>query len=129
MRRYFYAKRTRPRGGGNREEHLRRGGDHAGGGARAGAVCQIVLARTTAVTAVNQVIKTLAVFAGCLLCLRPGKCLLKGAAAGLGTVVVTYFLFAIVAGEISFGWSNVLDWVFGVAIGAVSGIVAGFVRK
>ena len=82
-----------------------------------------------AVTASGQVIKAAAVFAGCLLALRPGRCLVKGAACGLGTAVVTYFLFAVVAGEISFGWATVLDWLFGAAVGAVGGFVAGLVKK
>ena len=83
---------------------------------------------STAVAAVNQIIKALAVFAGCMICLRPGRCLLKGALSGLGVIVLTYFLFAIIAGSISFGWTNMLDWLFGAAVGAVSGLVAGYVR-
>ncbi len=81
-----------------------------------------------AIFAVNQVIKAVSIAAGCLLCIRPCRGLLKGAVSGVGVIVLTYFLFAILAGEISFGWQNVLDLLFGALVGAVSGLLAGYIR-
>ncbi len=82
-----------------------------------------------AITAVNQVIKAVAIFVGCMVCVKPGRGLLKGLVSGVAVIILTYFLFAILAGEISFGWTNVLDLVFGALVGAVSGFVAGFVKN
>ena len=76
---------------------------------------------------VNQIIKLLSVAAGCRLCLRE-KPVLCGALAGAGTAVVTYFLFAAVAGSISFDWGNVADLFFGALAGAIGGAIAGLLR-
>ena len=56
---------------------------------------------SSVITPVNQVIKALAIFLGCLLSLRDTKGWLKGAIAGILVILFT-------AGEISFGLSNVL---------------------
>lgn len=77
---------------------------------------------------VNQVIKVVSIFLGCFLCIRPGKSAVKGAICGLGTVIVTYFLFAIIAGEISFGWGNVLDLAFGTLAGLISGAICALAK-
>ena len=77
---------------------------------------------------VHQLIKMAAIFTGCFVCLRPGRALAKGAICGVVVILATYFLFAIVAGEISFGWKNVLDWLFGGVVGAISGIVCAAVK-
>lgn len=82
-----------------------------------------------AITAVNQVIKAVAIFVGCMVCVKPGRGLLKGLVSGVAVIILTYFLFAILAGEIAFGWTNVLDLVFGALVGAVSGFVAGVVKN
>lgn len=82
-----------------------------------------------AITAVNQVIKAVAIFVGCMVCVKPGRGLLKGLVSGVAVIILTYFLSAILAGEIAFGWTNVLDLVFGALVGAVSGFVAGFVKN
>ena len=82
-----------------------------------------------AIMAVNQVIKAVAIFVGCMVCVKPGRGLLKGLVSGVAVIILTYFLFAILAGEIAFGWTNVLDLVFGALVGAVSGFVAGFVKN
>ena len=82
-----------------------------------------------AITAVNQVTKAVAIFVGCMVCVKPGRGLLKGLVSGVAVIILTYFLFAILAGEIAFGWTNVLDLVFGALVGAVSGFVAGFVKN
>ncbi len=77
---------------------------------------------------VNQVIKMLAVFLGCFVCLRPTRAVLKGAVSGIGVILLTYFLFAVIGGAISFGWGNILDIVFGAIVGAISGIVCTLVK-
>lgn len=77
---------------------------------------------------VNQIIKLLAVFTGCLLCLKPGKSVVKGLIVGAGVIVLTYFLFAAIAGEISIGWSNLLDLLFGAAAGGISGAICALVK-
>lgn len=84
---------------------------------------------STVIMPINQVIKMLAIFLGVFLCLKPGKTALKGAICGAAVVILTYFLFAIIAGEISFGWSNVLDLLFGVIAGLISGIIASLVKS
>ncbi len=78
---------------------------------------------------VNQIIKMLAIFLGCFLCIRGSRPVLRGAASGVGVTIVTFFLFAIIAGELSFGWGNLLDLLFGAIAGGISGAVSALARK
>lgn len=78
---------------------------------------------------VNQVIKYLAIFLGCFFCIRTDKRIAKGAVSGFCVAVLTYFIFAAIAGSISFGWANIIDFICGALAGAISGAIAGLVRS
>ena len=78
---------------------------------------------------VNQIIKMLAVFAGCFLCIRGSRPVVRGLISGVITVAVTFFLFAAIAGELSFGWGILLDLLFGAVAGGISGAISALARK
>ena len=55
--------------------------------------------------------------------------LLACMAIGAIVAIVTYFLFAIVAGSISFGWMNLFDVLFGAAAGGISALIAAAAKN
>ncbi|MFR5102294.1 MAG: TIGR04086 family membrane protein [Christensenellaceae bacterium] len=73
---------------------------------------------------VNQCIKALAILFGCFFALRGEKGWLKGLAAGILTVMLTYLVFAMVGGDFSLSWLILAELAFGAVAGALSGIVA-----
>ena len=77
---------------------------------------------------VNQLIKMAAIFTGCFVCLRPGRALAKGAICASPSSSRPIFCSRSSRGEISFGWKNVLDCLFGGVVGAISGIVCAAVK-
>ena len=84
---------------------------------------------SSVITPVNQAIKFAAVFIGCFFCIRPGKAFFKGLLCGAVVAAVTYCLFALIAGGISFGWMNLLDLLLGGAAGGISACIAAAARK
>ncbi len=78
---------------------------------------------------VNQAIKYIAIFLGCFFCIRTDRRILKGAISGLCVTLLTYFIFALIAGAISFGWANVLDFIFGALAGCISCAIVGLIRN
>ena len=78
---------------------------------------------------VNCFIKILAIFIGCLFSLRGNKGFLKGALVGLVGTLVIFSVFALIGGELAFGLPFLIDLVFGLVIGCVSGIVTVNIRK
>ena len=78
---------------------------------------------------VNQFIKILSIFFGCFFCVSGKNGLIKGAIIGVLSMVITYLLFALIGGEISFGKPFFLDLVFGLIVGGISGIIAVNVKK
>ena len=81
------------------------------------------------IRAVNQFIKSLAVFIGCFFSLRGRFGWLKGAITGLFVFVLTYLVFALVAGTRLFDKGFLIDLLFGTAIGLIFGIISVNVRK
>lgn len=73
---------------------------------------------------VNQLIKVLSVFGGCVFAVRGEKGFLKGAVIGLASSTLSALLFGLIAGGIS-GLPGVLvDIVCGAVMGAVSGAIS-----
>lgn len=87
-------------------------------------VIQLFSIPTSVVKPINQVLKILSIAAGGLIFIRGGRGLIKGAIYGVIAVVVTYFLYAAIAGAISFSWKFLVELIIGGAAGAVSGIIA-----
>ena len=52
----------------------------------------------TLITAINWIVKCMAVFVFCMLCIRRERAFLKGLIAGLVAVFLTMFLFAAIGG-------------------------------
>ena len=76
------------------------------------------------ITAVNQVIKVVALFVGILLGLKGQKGgLIVGAIVGLLFTLLSFAIFSLISGELNFGKITVYDFFIGLGVGAVSGIL------
>lgn len=77
---------------------------------------------------VNQFIKIISVFIGCLFSFSGEKGLIKGAITGLTVTVITYLIF-LLFGAASFGTCFFIDLALLTVVGAISGIIAVNVKK
>ena len=78
---------------------------------------------------VNQILKTVALFFGVLLCVRGEKGLLKGMLAGLFYAMLSYLSFSAVGGDFSLSWLILVEVLFCVFVGALSGIFAVNIKR
>lgn len=78
---------------------------------------------------VNQFIKAFSVLFGCLLFVRGSKGWLKGAVAGIMTIMLTCLVFTLIGGGKALSWLIALELLFGAAAGALSGIAAVNLRR
>ncbi len=92
-------------------------------------VIKMAYLNSSVIKAVNQFIKVLSIFLGCLLFVKESKGLVKGALIGLLSAVITYLIFAFIGGEYSFGASFFIDLLFQTIVGVISGVVAVNVKK
>ena len=84
-----------------------------------------------AVAYVNVAIKIVSIVIGCLAGFsRSGKAgWLKGAVCGLLYVIFSFLVFSFISGEVSLKNVAWLDFVTGIAVGVISGILTANVKK
>ena len=69
---------------------------------------------------VNQFIKLVAVFCGVVISVKGEKGFLKGLAA----TVLSFLIFGLIGGGLSFGWAILIDLVCGAIMGGLSGAIS-----
>lgn len=75
-------------------------------------------------TALNQVIKVVALFVGVLLGFRSGRWgLLLGALTGLLFTLTSFGIFSLISGDLDFEQITIFDFLLGLVAGAASGIL------
>ncbi len=83
-----------------------------------------------AIPIINQVIKTLAVFVGCIFSLKkPHNGWLRGAICGFIFAWLSYVVFSLLDGCFTVGLNMLNDCVLGTAAGLITGIIAVNIRK
>ena len=92
-------------------------------------IIQLASVKASVIKPVNQVFKIIAVAVGGLLFIRGEKGFLKGAIAGLASVLLAYVLFAIIGGSFAVNWTFALEIVLGSAAGIITGIIAVNIKK
>lgn len=79
---------------------------------------------------INQCIKGISIFVACIFCLKlPHNRWLRGFIVGVFYVLLAFFIFSAMAGEISFGLSLLNDIAIGAVSGLISGVIAKLIRK
>lgn len=84
---------------------------------------------TSAVRPVNQFIKTVGLFLGCVFTLKGSRGALKGFLAGIVAALVLILVFAVAGKNFPSFSSAALDLLLFAAVGLISGIVAVNVKK
>ncbi len=92
-------------------------------------IIKIAALPSEVITPVNQGIKSLAVLLGCIVGLGKEKGWLKGGIVGLLTIALAYLIFSLISGTFTFGVAILLELIFGVVIGVISGVVAVNMHK
>ena len=78
---------------------------------------------------VNQIIKLLAVFLGCMVAVREEKGLIKGALIGVFSNFVIYLIFSMLGGVNIFTLSFLIDTIFLLIVGGITGVIAVNLKK
>ena len=78
----------------------------------------------TVIQIVNQIIKVLSVFLGCVFAVKGKLGIVKGGVSGAVFTVLLYAVFAIMSGARLFSLEMLIDFAFTAVIGAISGIIA-----
>ena len=92
-------------------------------------IVKFTLLNSGVIKAVNQFIKIISILLGSMFFIRGKLGLIKGAILGLLTTIITYLLFSLFCGGISFNGSFMLDIIFTAIIGGISGILAVNMKK
>lgn len=75
----------------------------------------------------NQFVKTIAIFLGCITCLKNDKGLIKGLVVGIIFCLLLHLVFAILGSWVGIK-SFFLDLIFCIIVGIISGIISVNVR-
>lgn len=86
-------------------------------------VAKVANLNSGVIKAVNQFIKILAVFMGCLTATKGGKGLIKGVFVGVLFTLLIYLIFTFIGGQKLFSYNFFIDLIFGVIIGGISGVI------
>lgn len=80
---------------------------------------------------INQVIKVLSIFIGCLLAFKKDgeKTLIKGGIIGVLYIILAFVLFSILNGSFDFSAGIFLDILFGLIVGVICAIICNLFRK
>lgn len=80
---------------------------------------------------INQIIKVLSIFIGCLLAFKKDgeKTLIKGAIIGVLYIILAFVLFSILNGSFDFSAGIFLDIFFGLIVGVICAVVCNLFRK
>ena len=82
----------------------------------------------SAVKPVNQFIKVISVFFGCILAVRGGMGWIKGVLRGLLFTAVIYLVFGLIGNEFKFA-PFLIDLIFCAVAGLISGIISVSVKR
>ncbi len=77
----------------------------------------------TVVKAVNQFIKTIAIFVGCFYSIRDNRGLFKGVCVGVISSIVAYLSFAAISKNVFNFGSFFAEMIFGGIIGGICGVI------
>jgi len=94
-----------------------------------GAIIKLACLSSNVIKAVNQFIKILSIFLASTFSVRGGKGLIKGAIIGVISTLVIYLVFAIMDSGIAFDGGFVIDLIFGLIVGAISGVISMNLKK
>ena len=74
---------------------------------------------------INQTIKLVSVFLGCLFAVRNSGYFIKGGLIGLFSAILSILLFALLSGSVASFLGVIIDVVFGALFGVISGMLVG----
>ena len=92
-------------------------------------VVKITLMQSNSVKIINQIIKIVSVFLGCMVAVRAEKGLLKGSLIGAISNLLIYAIFALISKTPLFGLSFFIDLIFMAVIGGISGVIAVNIKR
>ncbi len=92
-------------------------------------VIKLTVLSSNTVKIVNQFIKLISVFLGCMVAVRAEKGLIKGALIGVISNFIIYLVFSILGGVGVFTLSFLIDAIFLVIVGGIAGVIAVNLKK
>ena len=92
-------------------------------------IIKVAMLDDKVIKAVNQFLKILSVFLGCMYAIKGSKGLFKGGVVGVLAMLIVYLIFSLILGGMTFGTGFYIDLLFGLIVGSISGIITVNVKK